>query len=492
MFESAELGHTIDKERYDKEEPELRHALLTAQYEIVKRCEFPVVIIIGGVDGAGKGDLVNLLNEWMDPRHLATNALRPVGEDPTGQPAMWRFWRVLPPNGRIALFVGSWYTQPLVQRVYGEIKRSKLDKQIAGILRFERMLSEEGILVLKFWLHLSKDQQKQRFKELEKKKKTAWRVTPTDWRHLRMYKKFREVSERLLRETSTAEAPWLVVEGEDHRYRNLTVGTAILAAMQHRLEQKATQPDASPALPIQHVDGISILDRLDLDKKVESKDAYSDELAELQGRLNLLTRHKRFDNLSVVCAMEGSDAAGKGGAIRRITQALDARRYDVIPVAAPTDEETARPYLWRFWRNLPWRGRLAIFDRSWYGRVLVERVEGLCSEHDWMRAYGEINDFEDELVANGTVLVKCWLQISKDEQLRRFKEREAIAFKKHKITDEDWRNRDKWDDYKVAVCDMIDRTSTEGAPWTLVEANDKYYARLKVLRTLVEAIEAKI
>ncbi len=492
MFESAELGHTIEKERYDREEPELRKALLTAQYELVEKREFPVVIIIGGVDGAGKGDLVNRLNEWMDPRHLATNALRPVVDEPSGRPPMWRFWRALPPKGRVALFIGSWYSQPLIQRVYGEIKRAKLDQQIDNILRFERMLTEEGVLVLKYWLHLSKDGQRKRFKELEKKKKTAWRVTPTDWKHLEMYNKFHEVSQHLLRSTSTAEAPWLVVEGSDERYRNLTIGGAILESIRRRLEQKE-KPVREARIParIQPIDGVTLIDRLDLTKQ-ESKEVYEDELADLQGRLNLLTRHKRFDKLSVVTAFEGSDAAGKGGAIRRITQALDARKYDVIPIAAPTDEENARPYLWRFWRNLPSRGRISIFDRSWYGRVLVERVEKYCSEADWMRAYGEINDFEEELVSNGVVLVKCWLQISKDEQLRRFKEREQISFKQHKITDDDWRNRDKWDDYNVAVCEMIDRTSTEHAPWTLVEANDKYYGRLKVLRTLVEAIEAAI
>ncbi|MEO8705422.1 MAG: polyphosphate:AMP phosphotransferase, partial [Kofleriaceae bacterium] len=186
------------------------------------------------------------------------------------------------------------------------------------------------------------------------------------------------------------------------------------------------------------------------------------------------------------------DAAGKGGAIRRVTQALDARKYDVIPIASPTDEEKARPYLWRFWRQIPERGRMTIFDRSWYGRVLVERIEKFCSDADWMRAYGEINDFEEQLVRNGAVVVKFWLQVSKDEQLRRFKEREEVGFKQHKITDEDWRNREHWDDYNTAVCEMIDRTSTELAPWTLVEANDKYFARIKVIRTLVEAIEAAI
>ena len=236
MFESAELGHVIDKERYAQEEPELRHALLSAQYEGVKKREFSVVIIIAGVDGAGKGETVNLLNEWMDPRHIQTNAMRPVGEDPSGHPPMWRFWRALPPKGRIALFIGSWYSQPLINRAYGELTRAKLGQAIDEILKFERMLTDEGTLVLKFWLHLSKDGQRKRFKELAKKKKTAWRVSDSDWKHLAMYKQFHEVSQRLLRETSTAEAPWTVVEGGDERYRSLTIGRSILGARADRIQ----------------------------------------------------------------------------------------------------------------------------------------------------------------------------------------------------------------------------------------------------------------
>ena len=492
MFESAELGHSIDKERYEKEEPELRHKLLQAQYDLVKQNKFSVVIILAGVDGAGKGETLNLINEWMDPRHIQTNALRPVGEQLDGRPAMWQFWRALPPKGRIGVFVGSWYSQPLIKRVYGELKRAKLDQHIDQILRFERMLTDEGILVLKFWLHLSKKGQKKRFEKLEKSKQTAWRVSDTDWKHLEMYDKFQSVAEHLLRETSTAEAPWLVVEGADERYRSLTIGSAIHDAIRARLDSPPPKRDIRAPARVQAIDGLTVLDKLDLEQRIESKDKYHDELAKLQGRLNRLTREKKFADISVVAAFEGSDAAGKGGAIRRVTQSLDARKYDVIPIAAPTDEEKARPYLWRFWRHIPERGRIAIFDRSWYGRVLVERVEGFCSESDWTRAFSEINDFEEQLVGNDIVVVKCWLQISKEEQLRRFKEREATSHKQHKITAEDWRNREKWDAYNVAVCDMIDRTSTELAPWKLVAANDKYFARLEVLRTLVDAIEAKL
>ncbi|MBA2542874.1 MAG: polyphosphate:AMP phosphotransferase, partial [Deltaproteobacteria bacterium] len=295
----------------------------------------------------------------------------------------------------------------------------------------------------------------------------------------------------MLRETSTADAPWLVVEGGDERYRNLTIGKTILDSLKRRLEEPAPKREVRAPARIHSIDGVSVLDKLDLDRKID-KPAYSDELNSLQSRLNMATRHKKFDSISVVGAFEGCDAAGKGGAIRRVTQALDAKKYDVIPIAAPSEEERARPYLWRFWRQMPQRGRITIFDRTWYGRVLVERVENFCSEGDWMRAYSEINDFEEQLVKNGAVVVKYWLQISKEEQLRRFKEREATAFKQHKITSEDWRNREKWDAYNIAVCDMIDRTSTELAPWKLIPANDKYFARLEVMRTLVNAIEAAL
>jgi AMP-polyphosphate phosphotransferase len=488
MFESAELGHEVDKERYHEEEPKLRNALLDAQYELVAKKQFSVVILIAGVDGAGKGETLNTLNEWMDPRHIQTNAMRPVTDGLDGRPPMWRFWRALPPKGRMAVFVGSWYSEPLIDRVYGETKTAELDQQIDDILKFERMLHDEGTLVLKFWLHLSKEQQKKRFKSLEKSKQTAWRVGETDWKHLGMYKRFQSTAQHLLRGTSTAEAPWLIVEGRDERYRNLTVGTAILNALRVRLDAVATKPTEVAPVRFESIDGVTVIDRMKLDQDV-GKDEYHEQLALLQGRLNLATRHKRFDKLSVVAAFEGCDAGGKGGAIRRVTQALDARKYDVIPIAAPTDEEKLRPYLWRFWRQVPECGRIAIFDRSWYGRVLVERVEKFCSVADWTRAFGEINDFEEQLVANGSVVIKFWLQVSKAEQLRRFEERKAIPFKQHKITDEDWRNREKWDDYNLAVCEMVDRTSTEHAPWTLVEANNKHFARLKVLRTMVEAIE---
>ncbi|MDD2365317.1 MAG: polyphosphate:AMP phosphotransferase [Desulfuromonadaceae bacterium] len=489
MFESAELGHKICKETWKKEVPTLREALLDAQLDLFQSKKFPVIILIAGVDCAGKGETVSLLNEWLDPRHVETHAVRDLTEEELERPEMWRYWRVLPPKGKIGVFIGTWYSNPLIENVYGTIKNAELDQRLERILHFEKMLCDEGALVLKFWLHLSQDQQKKRLKLLESDEKTRWRVTARDWEHYKLYDKFRKVSERMLRTTSTAEAPWTIVEGSDPRYRYMTIGKAIASSIRLRLDASEAQSHEVAVPPIlAAIDNLLILQTLDMSKSLK-KDVYKSELEKFQGKLNLLTRNPEFKKISVVVAFEGNDAAGKGGSIRRIIQALDARQYRVIPVASPTEEERAQPYMWRFWRNIPRRSRFAIFDRTWYGRVLVERVEGCCEQNDWMRAYGEINDFEEQMVRNRTVVVKFWLSITKDEQLRRFKEREKIGFKRYKITDEDWRNRDKWDKYEGAVCDMIDRTSTEIAPWTLVEANDKYYARIKVLKTVCEQIE---
>ena len=492
MFESANLRHRISKATYRREEEKLREALLNAQYDLKENGTFPVLILIAGVEGAGKGETVNLLNEWMDPRHIEVSGFSEPSDEENERPRIWRYWRALPPKGRIGIFFGAWHTQPIVDRVGGRIGSGRLDQHVAEILRFEKMLTDEGVLLLKFWFHLSKPQQKKRLKALEKDPRTRWRVSKSDWELFKLYDRFSRVCEPFLRRTSTARAPWMVVSGLDAEYRSLTVGRTLLAAMRDRLDDKAKKalPDRNPPL-LPSVDKVNVLRALELDQPLTKED-YDTQLDKWQGRLALALRDPRFRDISVVAVFEGNDAAGKGGAIRRVTGALDARRYKTVSVAAPTEEERAQPYLWRFWRHVPRRGRFVIFDRSWYGRVLVERIEGFCGEADWMRAYGEINDFEQELTRNGTVVVKFWLAISKDEQHRRFKAREHVSFKRFKITAEDWRNRRKWEQYETAVCDMVDRTSTGIAPWTLVEANNKYHARVKVLKTMVRAIEGAL
>ncbi len=491
MFESAEIGHTIGRKEYDEALPGLLEGLLDAQYALKEQARFPVIVLINGIEGAGKGETVKLLNEWMDPRLIQVETFDVQTDEELSRPPEWRYWRRLPPKGRMGVFFGNWYSEMLHARVVGAIDDPALDLAIDAAQRFERMLCDEGALIFKFWFHLSKKQMKTRLKVLAKDPLHSWRITPLDWQQSKTYDKFVRHGERVLRHTSRDYSPWYIIEGAEQNYRSLTVGRILLDGLQVAL---ASEPPAQPPQP--HASALSsnhgerqLLGSLDMSQALD-KDHYHRQLAVEQARLAGLMRHKRMRRHALVVVFEGNDAAGKGGAIRRVAGALDPRQYHIVQVAAPTEEERAQPYLWRFWRHIPARGKFTMFDRSWYGRVLVERIEGLCSPADWLRAYGEINDFEENLVNHGVVLVKFWLALDKDTQLQRFEERENTPHKRFKIGPEDWRNREKWDQYSDAVGDMVNRTSTQVAPWTLVEANDKRFARVKVLRTINDALAA--
>jgi AMP-polyphosphate phosphotransferase len=493
MFEVAELGHKISKADYEAQVEDLRINLLTIQEEL-KNANFPVLVLVSGVDGAGKGSTVNALNEWLDPRYVRTHAFGLMTDEERERPEYWRFWQALPPRGRIGLYIGSWYSHPVAMRVQGKFNDAELDGHLVRIRNFERALADDGALIIKFWLHLSKKAQKRRLDLLAANPQTAWRVSKQDLQHLKLYDQFRLIAERTLRETSTGDAPWMIVEGSDPRYRQLTIGQHIYNRIRDRLHQQRQRaeqlPQISDSLPVISRQ-ITLLTQLDMEKSV-SKKRYKSDLIHYQERLSRLARTAFDRKISSVIVLEGWDAAGKGGVIRRIIPAMDARNYRVIPIAAPTDEERSHPYLWRFWRHIPRDGRVTIYDRSWYGRVLVERIEGFASPEEWMRAYAEINDFEEQLSQHGTAIIKFWVHISHDEQLRRFQEREQISYKKYKITAEDYRNRERWDEYEHAVTDMVERTSTEFAPWTLIEGNDKRYARLKALQVYCDRLEQAI
>ena len=489
MLESAEVGHTVSKASYAQQEPRLREALLNAQYDLSESGKGPVLMIISGVEGGGRSETANKLTEWMDPRHIRVIAFGQRSCEELARPPAWRYWRVLPPKGRIGIFLNAWYTEIVAAHNAGRIDKASFELYLQETRTYERMLFDEGFVLLKFWIHLSKDALVERMREI-KKSGLHKRPFEFDYSVAHAYQKLRPVWEEMLRETSTAEAPWTIVGGEDERYRHLTVGKVLLDALAHAASERQLRPHAAGATPAA-VDNVQLLRRLDLSQKL-SRTEYEGQLVKSQTRLAALTRTKRFRSHSLILGFEGTDAAGKGGAIRRVTRALDARQYVGVPIAAPTSEELLYPYLWRFWRNVPPRGGITIFDRTWYGRVLVERVEALCREFDWRRAYEEINQFEEQLIEGGAVLCKFWLQISKKEQMKRFKGREKTPFKRFKITPDDWRNRAKWGAYEQAVADMVDRTSTELAPWTLVEAEDKYFARIKVLKTIVRRLEAAL
>ncbi|MFZ1414563.1 MAG: polyphosphate kinase [Defluviicoccus sp.] len=525
MFRTAELGSSLAKEEFHEIVPVLRSDLLAVQHELRLSGKFPVIIVFAGVDGAGKSETVNLLNEWMDPRWLITRAYGVASDEMAERPEYWRYWRDLPAKGRVGLFLSSWYSRPLLDRVYGRSSDAEYDEALDRIIAFEKGLADNGALILKFWMHLGRDAQKARLKALQKDPLTRWRVTQTDWDHWHMYDTFITAAERIIMRTSTHKSLWQIVEGVCKRYRSVTVGTTILDAIRKHLDEaelhkklrtelaaaqqaSALMPTAAtpagepigegsgagaPAVPVRtsKIRRLTVLDRLDMSTTFDKR-SYRKKREEYQGKLNLSCRTAKKLGVSTILVFEGWDAAGKGGAVRRITAALDARDYQVIPIAAPTDEERAQHYLWRFWRHLSRAGRVTIFDRSWYGRVLVERVEGFAAEDEWKRAYAEINDFEDQLVHHGIVLCKFWIHITNEEQLARFKARENTAYKQWKLTDEDWRNREQRSLYEAAVNDMIERTSTQQAPWTLVEGNDKLFTRIKVLSTVCEALNAGI
>lgn len=488
MFETAELGRTVSKAQFDAQEPQLHAKLLNLQRKL-RDLQVPVVIVISGVEGAGKGGVVNRLNTWFDSRGVRTNAFWELSDEERESPRYWRFWRALPVRGSIGLMLGSWYTEPIVEQAF---KRSNIDKfehELRHIVEFEQLLIEDGALIIKLWFHITKEEQNRRVdQDIE-----ANIASPHLSSFAKQYQRFISVSERAIRHTDLAIAPWHIIEATDEHYQHLSAAKILIDSMTsycEKLEQSAQVQEATTKPVFNSIDAShkTILDSLDLSKRMNRKD-YETQLHELQNRLRRLTWQAKKEKRDTVLVFEGWDAAGKGGNIRRLVAGIDARLVRVISVAAPNDEEKAHHYLWRFWRQLPRPGYVTVYDRSWYGRVLVERVEGLIPQQEWERAYQEINDFEEQLTDHGIVLKKFWLHISPDEQLRRFKEREEVEWKNYKITDEDWRNRAQWASYEQAVHDMVARTSTATAPWTLVPANDKKTARILVLRTVCEALE---
>ncbi|MCP5091208.1 MAG: polyphosphate:AMP phosphotransferase [Gammaproteobacteria bacterium] len=497
MFSTAELGQRVAKSEFKKRERELRSRLLTLQYRTLELGRFPVLIDFAGVDGAGKGSTVNMLNKWMDPRWLRSIGYRSLTEEESARPRFWRYWRDLPPKGRIGLYLSGRYSRPLLGRVYGGIDELEFDRRLAEIIRFENALADDGALILKFWMHLSREQQEARFDQLSADPMRSYRVTADDRQNHEHYDDFVTAAEQIITRTNRGSAPWNIVEGVDSNFRHLRVGEIIAAELSRHIDAHERQAaSASSATTPRGVETVSehqptVFDGLDLSVAVSRTD-YRKKLKKRQARLGELGRKAFDEGVSTVLVFEGPDASGKGGAIRRTIWSLDARTSRVHQFAAPNDEEQAHHYLWRFWRKLPRAGYVTVFDRSWYGRVLVERAEGFATEDEWRRAYNEINDFENQIVDRGIVLLKFWLHISKDEQLARFQQREESPYKHWKLTEEDWRNRERWDAYELFGHDLLQYTSTQKAPWILVEGNDKLHARLKVLKTVVDHLKERV
>ncbi|HWZ95128.1 MAG TPA: polyphosphate:AMP phosphotransferase [Opitutaceae bacterium] len=485
----------IPKKEYEARVPRLRERLIQLQVEL-KAAPFPVLLVVAGVEGAGRGELINTLNGWLDPRGVETVAFHTPTDEERERPFMWRFWRSLSPRGRMGIFAGSWYTETLREEIHGAKNLTQLDHELHRIRRFEQLLADDGALILKVWLHLSKTAQHKRLHALASDERTAWRVKPDDWHHHRLYDRLGQTARRILDATHRPATPWLIVGADDERSRDLAVGQLLLTRFREharkikKAQSQKAKAQGTAAAPLRAA-GLRRLLALPLDQQLSAAD-YEEKRDKWLGRLNHAVRAASAQHRSIVFVFEGWDAAGKGGAIRRLSSAIDARDYRVIPIAKPNDEEKAHHYLWRFWRHVPRAGMVTIYDRSWYGRVLVERLEGFCSEAEWKRAFTEINDFEAQLTERGIIVVKFWMHISKDEQLRRFREREDTAYKRHKIDHEDWRNRRKWHAYEVAVGDMLALTDTTFAPWHLIPANNKRHARLQILKTACKQIETAL
>ncbi len=490
MLKVAEVGNKMSKQEYEAAVPDLRVGLINAQYDL-RNADFPVIIWIAGDDRLAANETVNRLNEWMDARFMNTLVFADMSEEEAARPTQWRLWRHLPPRGRIAIFAGA-LMRAAVQRVSGEVSERRFSKWLRHTSSLQNQLVADGALVLKFFLHTPADKQRKKLRKAEKKPDQGWRVDKRDWIALDQMGPRMPVVERILRETSTPGAPWMIVESTDARYRDVTVARTILAALNARLEEPAMSGPALADSVFGDVDAAAnVLSGVDLTKQLD-RTTYRRELARSQAKLHKVSLEARKRGVSTVLAFEGWDAAGKGGVIRRVTQSLEAGDYRVIPVAAPTEEERQYHYMWRFWRDLPPAGRFVIFDRTWYGRVLVERVEGFATPAEWQRAYDEINDFEAQMIERGFYVAKFWLHISPEEQLARFQAREETPYKKHKITDEDYRNRDKWDDYVTAIDQMVLRTTSIGAQWHVVPANDKYYARIAVLKSIIKGLQGTL
>ena len=490
MLEKIDLSKKVDKKTYRRVMDEAEEKLGLLQREC-KDAGIPVILVFEGMGAAGKGVQINRLIQALDPRGFDVYACDRPTEDEQMRPFLWRYWTKTPAKGRIAVFDRSWYRSVQVDRFDGLTREDKLGDAYQDILSFEKQLCDDGTVIMKFFLYIDKDEQKKRFKKLEGSKETSWRVTEEDWNRNKDFDRYLKMNEEMLEKTDTDYAPWVIIEAVDKDYAALKIVSTVMDRLEYELEHRR-QEDGKQA---QRQESKTrerfkngVLSGIDLSKSL-TEEEYKTRLKKLQKRLAELHSELYRLRIPVVIGFEGWDAGGKGGAIKRLTSNLDPRGYRVNPTAAPNDIEKVHHYLWRFWNSVPKAGHIAIFDRTWYGRVMVERIEGFCSEAEWRRAYQEINEMESHMANAGAVVLKFWLHIDKDEQERRFKERQANPAKQWKITDEDWRNREKWDQYEEAVNEMLIRTSTTYAPWIVVEGNDKRYARVKVLQTVVDILE---
>jgi len=478
-----------NSKKYTKEQRDYLRSALAQRQVLIKEKKLPVIVMFEGMETAGKGTAISSTIRFMDPRFFKVYNMDSVSEDEILRPFLYRYACKMPANGQFTFYDGGYITE-----IVDYCASKKLFKQrINTVNNYERSMTENGYLIIKIFINVDKKTQKKRIEKLFDKKNTSFRVTPEAVYQNENYDYYEKMFAKVREKTNTKMCPWHVVDSDNITDMEGDVIQIITQAIDARIKY-LEENGRDYALTENRYELVKAkkLSDISLDDKVLTDEEYQSQLKELQKKLKKLHNKLYVKRIPLIVAYEGWDAAGKGGNIKRLASALDARGYEVLPIASPSPEEKARHFLYRFYTRLPKDGHIAIFDRTWYGRVMVERLEGFCSENDWQRAYNEINEFEKDLVDDGAIVIKFWVQIDKDTQLARFTDRQNTPEKQWKITDEDWRNREKWDDYEAAIDEMIEKTNTAFAPWYVLESNDKKYARIKALNTVIEAIEKRL
>ena len=486
MLKSWTAGEMPEKDEMKIQLEKTKNRLYDLQMKI-KEHKLPVLVLFEGWSAAGKGSMISKVIKNIDPRFFKVATMSAPTEEEMRKPFLYRYMKQIPEEGKFTFLDSGWMEQTVKEVLNGELEGEDYEKRIESIKRFERQLTDNGYLVLKFFMQIDKEEQEKRMKKLLSKGDTKWRVTSFDKWQNKHYKKCEDVFDRYLKDTNMSTSPWYIIDASDKKWAEVQVMDTLVSSIEVALQnQKHSVPLLQNVFPLVKMPKLK---EVELEGKTIEEEEYEKELKKLQEKLGELHNRLYRKRVPVIITYEGWDAAGKGGNIKRIAGALDPRGYEVHPIASPEPHEKARHYLWRFWTRLPKDGHIAIFDRTWYGRVMVERLEGFCSENDWKRAYNEMNEFEKELHDWGAVIIKFWVQIDKDTQLERFNDRQNNPEKRWKITDEDWRNREKWDQYEEAVDEMLKKTSTTFAPWYILESVDKKYARIKALKIVIEELE---
>lgn len=455
---------------------------------VCQNLEIPVLVMVDGFESSGKGYVINTLTEELNPKYFDVEVFETNEEYDSKFPFTKRFFEHAPRKGHMQFFDRSFY-----YKLFDSLKvdEKNLDEEINSLEKMEKALYDDQTIIIKIFLNVSEDEQKDRIEKLEKSNEKSFYLSANDKNQNKNYKAYQKHMANILEKTNFPFSPWIIIDSDDLKEASKTAVFQMLEALTIGIERVSTQRINSKNTQRSYDKDVKIIENIDLDKKLD-KDEYKERKKELQEEIRKVLFEFYKKDISTVLVFEGVDAAGKDGAIARLIKKVDPRLYTVHAISAPSKEELDRNYLWRFYDKLPKDGYMGIFSRSWYGRVMVERVEGFAKTNEWDRAYGEILDMEKNIYNHGSLILKFFVVIDKDEQYKRFKDREKNPDKNYKLTDEDWRNRDKWDAYIKAMNEMLDRTNADYAPWIIIEGNNKKYARIKVMEEFLKYAKKRL